>query len=65
MQESKQEAKELLKKTFSKVKETENGFKVNQKELTQGDLTALTLLPYNYRYMVKRSGAGIVVIIEC
>ncbi len=64
MQEVDTEVKNYLEAGFDKVKATQNGFKFNKESLKGNDLDYLDGIPANVEITIKRSGTGLVVIIE-
>ena len=60
------EVKNYLTTCFNNIKlrHTEKGFRFNVQKLDKYDLMALDLLPCTNNIEIKRSGTGLVVIIE-
>jgi len=64
MQTVNEEVKEYLDEYFENVRKTEKGFKINIKQLNKSDLMLIDCIPANVDVVIKRSGAGLVVILE-
>jgi len=66
MSEIDNEVKKILDANFpkAKIRHTEKGFKLNVESLNKVDMMILSDLPCTNPIEVKRSGTGLVVIIE-
>ena len=64
MQNLNERVEEYLKDTFDKVRETEKGFKINVQQLSRTDIGWLYGLECTNDIVIKRSGTGMVIIIE-
>lgn len=60
----KEATKIILKEAYEGVRETSSGFRINRKELSPTDLKFFMKIK-NATVGIKRSGTGVVVIIEC
>lgn len=64
MQTLDERVEKYLKMNFQKVRRTEKGFKINVEKLNKYDMSYLYDLECTNDVLVKRSGTGLVVIIE-
>jgi len=59
-----EKVKNYLELRFEKVRHTDKGFRININELNKRDLNILTEIECNNEILIKRSGTGLVIIIE-
>ena len=64
MQEVNKEVKDYLERSFNNVRETQRGFRINVNQINKIDLSILEGVPCTNDVLIKRSGTGLVVIIE-
>ena len=58
------EVKSYLEVRFKNVRQTDKGIRFNTEQLNKSDFVYLEDVPCTNEILIKRSGAGLVVIIE-
>lgn len=64
MQKVSKEIESYLKSSFQNVRETESGFRINVQQLEGKDFELLGWLHQYTKLTVKRSGTGLVIIVD-
>ena len=64
MQDLDERVEKHLKGNFGNVRKTEKGFKINVQQLNRMDINSLESIECTNDIIIKRSGTGLVIIIE-
>ena len=64
MQKIDEEVKEFLEEKYPNIRETSNGFKINKAQLNGVDIECVNSIKAYASVTIKRSGTGLVIIIE-